>query len=37
MDYMAIANSPFLWLSCGLCVALVVFQSALFVRKIINS
>jgi len=33
MDYMAIANSPLLWLSCGLCVALVVFQSALFVRK----
>jgi len=33
MNYLEIANSPLLWLSCGLCVALVLFQSALFVRK----
>ncbi len=33
MNYLEIANSPLLWLSCGLCVALVLFQSALFVKK----
>ena len=33
MDYMSIANSPLMWLACGLCVALVIFQAALFVRK----
>lgn len=33
MDYLKIANSPWLWLSCGLCVGLVLFQSAIFVRK----
>jgi len=30
---MNIANSPWLWLSCGLCVALVIIQSLLFVKK----
>lgn len=33
MDYLKIANSPLLWLSCGLCVGLVIFQSAIFVKK----
>lgn len=33
MNYLEIANSPLMWLSCGLCVALVLFQSGLFVRK----
>lgn len=33
MDYMEIANSPLLWLASGLCVSLVIFQSALFVKK----
>jgi hypothetical protein len=33
MNYQEIANSPLLWLSCGLCVGLVLFQSALFVKK----
>jgi hypothetical protein len=30
---MSIANSFWLWLSCGLCVGLVIFQSLLFVKK----
>lgn len=33
MNYLEIANSPIMWLACGLCVALVIFQSTLFVRK----
>lgn len=33
MDYLSVANSPWLWLSCGLCVGLVIFQSAIFVKK----
>lgn len=33
MDYLQIANSPLMWISCGLCVGLVLFQSALFVQK----
>jgi len=33
MDYLSYANSPLMWLACGLCVALVIFQSAMFVRK----
>ncbi len=33
VDYKVIANSPLMWLACGLCVALVIFQAALFVRK----
>jgi ABC-type nickel/cobalt efflux system permease component RcnA len=33
MDYMSIANSPIMWLACGMGVALVLFQSALFVKK----
>lgn len=33
MDYLQVANSPLLWIACGLCVGLVLFQSALFVRK----
>ncbi len=37
MKYLEIANSPLLWLSCGLCVALVLFQSTLFVRKSLST
>lgn len=37
MDYLSIANSPLLWLASGLCVALVLFQSALFVKKSLKS
>ena len=33
MDYLSYANSLWMWLACGLCVALVIFQSAMFVRK----
>ncbi len=33
MDYLAIANSPLMWISCGLCVGLVLLQSALFVQR----
>ncbi len=33
MEYLKVANSPLMWLACGLCVALVLFQSLLFVRK----
>ena len=36
MNYQAIANSPLLWIASGLCVGLVLFQSALFVRKSIT-
>lgn len=37
MNYMEIANSPLMWLSCGLCVGLVLFQSALFVKKSLST
>lgn len=33
MKYLEIANSPWVWLACGLCVAWVLLQSILFVRK----
>ena len=33
MSYMEIANSPWLWLACGLCVGWVLFQSLLFIKK----
>lgn len=33
MNYLEIANSPLMWLSCGLCVGLVLFQASLFVKK----
>lgn len=33
MNYLEIANSPWIWLACGLCVGWVLLQSALFVRK----
>lgn len=33
MDYMQIANSPWLWLVSGLAVLLVLFQAAIFTRK----
>jgi len=33
MEYLKLANSPWMWLACGLCVALVIFQSAIFVKK----
>jgi hypothetical protein len=37
MDYMKIANSPLLWLSCGLCVGLVFIQSGIFVKKSLST
>lgn len=37
MNYLEIANSPLMWLSCGLCVGLVLFQSALFVKKSLST
>jgi len=33
MDYLEIANSIPLWIACGVCVALVFFQSVLFTKK----
>ena len=33
MNYLEIANSPWIWLACGLCVGWVLMQSILFVRK----
>lgn len=33
MDYLNVANSPVMWIVCGLGVGLVLFQSLLFLRK----
>ncbi|MEA4848061.1 MAG: DUF5058 family protein [Clostridiaceae bacterium] len=33
MNYLQIANSPILWVACAIPVALVIFQSLLFMRK----
>jgi len=33
MEYMDMANSPLLWITAGLCVGLVLLQSAVFVKK----
>ncbi|HWQ74130.1 MAG TPA: DUF5058 family protein [Syntrophomonas sp.] len=33
MEYLKIANSPWMWLACGLCAFWAMFQATLFVRK----
>ena len=33
MDYLAVANSPVIWIACAIPVALVVLQSVIFMKK----
>ena len=33
MDYLAVANSPVMWIACAIPVALVILQSVIFMKR----
>lgn len=37
MDYMSIANSPIMWLACGIPVSMIVIQAIIFVKETLKA